>query len=128
MRTFMMFLPILALVANTLTLHIRCYQRSKPFKIFLTLLLMVINYFSNMFLIASRIIGLYDDVIVSLTIIFIIFSLGNLIFTALPFLFIIGRVRVFIDDNDDYNLNNDEMTEDAPPYPTTSIITRTDNL
>ena len=75
MRCFMLILPILALIANSLALHIRCSTPgSKAFKTFVALLVMVVNSFANLFLIMSRILGLYDDVIVSLTVLFIFIS------------------------------------------------------
>ena len=56
MRCFMLILPILALIANSLALHIRCSTPgSKAFKTFVALLVMVVNSFANLFLIMSRI-------------------------------------------------------------------------
>ena len=80
MRCFMLILPILALIANSLALHIRCSTPgSKAFKTFVALLVMVVNSFANLFLIMSRILGLYDDVIVSLTVLFIFISFWKFI-------------------------------------------------
>ena len=105
-RLLLIILPFMAWISHIIVITVKFSARERKFRLFISLILILMTYFSNMYTILHRLAYIMHDPIKSVTYFFLAISLCNLVFLSLSCSFVFAEVRNFL--STDTEINSDQ--------------------